>query len=268
MAHQTGGGFLNFVRTKCWLFAGQREIKRQRYGEALQYFEKVLQTEPDSAFALAQAAFCLSRLGNNEEAIRTYDNALHAAPNYADVHAHLAEIHAEAQRSQESYDSLHRAFRMKPELQESPYWLASLGSVCLKLNRWEEARGAYEKVTASDGKNEDALLGLGISLGNLERWQEALNVFKKIVDLNAENGKAWHGVGWASARLGHDSEALIALQRSIQLEPENGAAQFELGDTYYKLQRFQEALGPIQESVRLTLPIARSDNSTTLLNLS
>jgi len=126
VADQRGRRFVNFVRTKCWLFLGHRKIKRQQYGEALQYFEKVLQTEPDSAFALAQAAFCLDRLGKNEEAIRTYDSALHAAPNYADVHAHLAEIHAKAQRMQESYDSLHRAFRMKPELQESPYWLASL----------------------------------------------------------------------------------------------------------------------------------------------
>jgi tetratricopeptide (TPR) repeat protein len=243
--------FLRFAQAKWWLFLGRRKIRRKQYGQALHYFQRVIVEEPGSATALAKAAFCLSCLGKDAEAIRTYNDALYIAPDYADVHARLAELHARSQRNQDAYESLHRALRMKPQLRQSAYWLALLGSWCLELNRWEEARDTYKRLSGSDGKNQNVWLGLGISLGNLERWQESLDVFRKMVTLNAENGKAWHGIGWACAHLGRDSEALVALRRAIELDPENGAAHYELGDIYYKMHSFREAVGRLQESIRL-----------------
>jgi hypothetical protein len=46
--------------------------------------------------------------------------------------------------------------------------LQALGSVCLELEKWEEARAAFEKISEFPKTKEDVWVGLGISLGNLD----------------------------------------------------------------------------------------------------
>jgi tetratricopeptide (TPR) repeat protein len=199
------------ARIKYWLFLGRRKSEQKRYEEALIYFEGVIRGDPASSFALAQAAFCLNKLRRYDEAINAYERALQGAPQYGDIHAHLAEIFSRLEHDQEAYDSLHRAFRIKPKLQENLGWLQVLRSIYVKLEKWEEARAAFEKISESPKTKEDACVGLGISLGNLDRWQEALDAFQRVTETNANNGTALHGLGWTFAHLNRDFESLAPL---------------------------------------------------------
>ena len=184
--------WLSRIRIKIWLFLGRRRCKQKRYVDALNYYEKVIRTDPAPSFAFAQAAFCLNELERYDEAIDAYERALQGAPHYADVHAYLAQIYSRLARNQESYDSIHRAFRAKPQLRDSAYWCQVLGNICLKLERWAEACAAFQKITESEKGNAEVWLGLGNSLGRMERWQEALDAYQAMAELNPNSGRAWH----------------------------------------------------------------------------
>ena len=102
MATPEDPAFFSQLRAKFWFFGGRLEIKRKHYREALRYFEKVIRANPDSAVALAQAAFCLNHLQRIDEAFLAYDRAISIAPNFADAHAHTAQIHSKSAHNQEA----------------------------------------------------------------------------------------------------------------------------------------------------------------------
>src|SRR5882757_5904253 len=174
-----------YVRIKWWLFCGKQKGKRKRYTEALGCFARVAAADPLHAFALAQAAHCLNKLERYDEAIDAYECALQSAPHYAQVHAHLGQIYGGLGRNREAYDSLQRAFRMRPKLKEDPYWLYALGH----------------------------------SSGNVERWGEALAAFQKILELDKKHGNAWHGLGWAYSHLSRDLEAIAVYENPRSSSP-------------------------------------------------
>jgi tetratricopeptide (TPR) repeat protein len=129
--------------------------------------------------------------------------------------------------------------------------LQILGNVCLKLERWEEARASFEKILASKPGTEDVWLGLGIAPKNLNRQQEAVDALRKSVQASPNSAKAWHWLGWTFAQMGRHSDAIAPLVRVIELDPANASAYFQLAESCYELHGFKDALEQFQKYVAL-----------------
>ena len=56
-----------------------------RYDEAIQYYDKALQIDPNDTVALNNKGVALSDLDRYDEAIQNYDKALQIDPNYTDA---------------------------------------------------------------------------------------------------------------------------------------------------------------------------------------
>ena len=56
-------------------------INLERYDEAIQYFDKALQIDPNDTVALNNKGDALYQLGKYDEAIQNYDKALQIDPN-------------------------------------------------------------------------------------------------------------------------------------------------------------------------------------------
>jgi tetratricopeptide (TPR) repeat protein len=232
------------------MFRGRRYYRRKSYSDALRYFEKTTNKGSASSVTLAHVGFCLAKLNRYGEAIEVYQRALQGNVENGQVHAQLSEVYSDMERYQEAYDSLHRAFRAKPKLQQSSYYLHRLGNICLKLERWEESRDSYGKALEQQS-NEELWIGLGISLKNLNRSNDALDAFRKSTETTPNKDKVWHWLGWMYAQLNRDYDPIVPLQRAIQLEPANASAHRELADCYFKLKNFREAAACYQQYVAL-----------------
>jgi len=94
------------------------------YDNAVGYFENAVNKNPRRADAWVQVGYCKVKQGKNQEAIRAYEQALQLRPTSAEIHNKLGDAFYFAGRLREAIESYTEAARLRPDLAETYYNLA------------------------------------------------------------------------------------------------------------------------------------------------
>jgi S1-C subfamily serine protease len=94
------------------------------YDNAVGYFENAVNKNPKRAEAWVQVGYCKVKQGKNQEAIRAYLQALQLKPNDAEIHNKLGDAYYYAGRLREAIESYSEAARLQPDWAETFYNLA------------------------------------------------------------------------------------------------------------------------------------------------
>jgi len=94
------------------------------YDNALGYFENAVNKNPKRAEAWVQVGFCKVKQGKTQEAIRAYQQALQLKPGDAAIHNKLGDAYYYSGRLREAIDSYTEAAKLRPEWAETFYNLA------------------------------------------------------------------------------------------------------------------------------------------------
>lgn len=135
-----------------WLFSSER------YEEALQCFDKVLQIDPEFGDAWYQEGLVFSTLGVPGEAVKYFDKALEINPDNEDA-------------------------------------LYNDGLALFRLGRYSEAVEHFNRVLELDPDSEKAWFSKGTTLFFLNRYEESIECFDKVLELDPDNEKAWYAKG-------------------------------------------------------------------------
>lgn len=94
------------------------------YDNAVGYFENAVNKNPKRAEAWVQVGYCKVKQGRNQEAIHAYQQALQLKPDDAEIHNKLGDAYYYASRLREAIESYTEAKRLKPDCAETYYNLA------------------------------------------------------------------------------------------------------------------------------------------------
>jgi hypothetical protein len=94
------------------------------YDNAVGYFENAVNKDPMRADAWVQVGYCKVKQGKNQEAINAYQQAIQLQPNSADIHNRLGDAYYYAGKLAEAIDSYTEAARIDPTNAEIYYNLA------------------------------------------------------------------------------------------------------------------------------------------------
>jgi S1-C subfamily serine protease len=94
------------------------------YDNAVGYFENAVNKNPKRAEAWVQVGYCKVKQGKNHEAIRAYLQALQLKPADAEIHNKLGDAYYYAGRLREAIESYSEAARLRPDWAETFYNLA------------------------------------------------------------------------------------------------------------------------------------------------
>lgn len=94
------------------------------YDNAVGYFENAVNKNPKRAEAWVQVGYCKVKQGKSQEAIRAYLQALQLKPGDADIHNKLGDAYYYAGRLSEAIGSYSEAARLRPDWAETFYNLA------------------------------------------------------------------------------------------------------------------------------------------------
>ena len=185
------------------------ENQAEKAFEILQQVEHDDDETPDYFLVLGS---CLAALGQSQEALENYFNAL----PYFDEDEKFDLYNAIAYE----YQQLHN-FKLALE-----FYNKALPFVNDYLNErdtiYHEIRACY----LSEGRKEDAIA-----------------FFQHLVDENPHNSKAWTNIGDCYRMMGEYEE-------SIDPYPEDLWTNMHLADIYYDLGRYQEAIDTLEEALR------------------
>jgi tetratricopeptide (TPR) repeat protein len=161
------------------------------YEKAVEQFQRALELNPGSDYALVQLADAYQKLGNPQAAEAAYRKAISLRPNYWGVYSGLGAFYA----GQARYSEAAEMFGKVTQLASDNYrGYSNLGGIYLLQGRYEDAisqlkRSIDLRPTASAYSN------LGTAYFALRRFAEAAETFQQGARLDDRNWINWGNLG-------------------------------------------------------------------------
>ena len=162
-----------------------------KWQEAIGLFQAVLKSEPANVSAYRYLAETWDGAGNQEEAEKTYKEALRLRPGYWPLYDSLGNFYSLHQQYTLAEQTFSAGIALSPD---SPFLYYNLGANYFRASRWAEAAAAFEKSVAIQPT------GFGYSnLGTVHFYQgnyvEAAKDFEAATRLQPANPVNWGNLG-------------------------------------------------------------------------
>ena len=196
---------------------GGQDGSQAEYSKAAASFEQSLlinSAQPDNYVHLGE--LLLTRLRENDRAVRVMQEARRHVPNAPQITYLLAVALREAKHSQEAVTTFEEALH-------------------------ESEAGGQEMV------NDRFFFEYGAAAERAGLYDKAAELFKRAIELDpADAAQAYNYLGfmWADQNI-HLDEAEDYIKRALAAEPENGAYLDSLGWVHYRQGKYEQALAEL-----------------------
>lgn len=231
-----------------WTLLAEALQAQGKHAETAAAYRQVLRLQPDHVGALVGLGIVLAELGNLDEVVRHWQEAVLRCPGAPQLHHNLGVALAQQGRPAKAVRSLERALALQPDYAEAHF---NLGNVCRTLGWKEDAVASYRRALAARPDHSGACNNLGLTQTELRRWEEAVVLLSQAVRLRPTMVEAHNNLGMALTDLGRFAEAEECYQEALRLNPAYYEAHANLGSLYKEQGRLDEALASYQMALWL-----------------
>lgn len=220
------------------------------YEEAIKAFDKAIELDPQQISGRLVKANALLNLGRYNESLEIFDEAIEAASQNsekAQIWFEKAHLFAEQGNYNETTEALKKVFELAPQDID----LLINGGILLSavLGRNDDALKYYESAIHIDPESKLALINKANALVRLNRtneatgaYQEALNITNKNLEDDPENSNLWAEKGLLLHNVGNSEEAVKAFANATRIDPMDETSWKMMGVLLAsELHRYDEA---------------------------
>ncbi|MBF0133010.1 MAG: glycosyltransferase family protein [Magnetococcales bacterium] len=215
-----------------------------RFSEALVVANQVLATSSPDVHLLNLTAVCHLQLGNAQQAISCWQQAIAIQPDFAEAHYNLGNhLH-----QRKHYDAAETAYRQA--ITHQPHHcdaIHNLGNLLKECHRYDEAEAAYRHVLTLKPNAVDTRNNLGNLLKERKRYAEAEATYRQVLHLRRDHTEAHYNLGNLLSALKRFAEAEAAYKQALHFRPDFADARLNLGLLLLSQGRFQEGW-PLHEA--------------------
>jgi tetratricopeptide (TPR) repeat protein len=189
------------------LSGGIDRYTKNDYARAILEFKRSLLLSPssdNSSKAYDYLAQAYLKLGKNDEAIKTYQQAIDASPMDDTFHLSLGDIYYKAGKLKEAQAEYFKAVQLNSTSPDNHY---SLGQTYLTSGRLSEAQAQFTKVTQLAQTSPAGFYGLGQVFRQSRHYTDALAQLNKAVAMNKTFANAFLELGYTYADMGDMDKA-------------------------------------------------------------
>jgi protein O-mannosyl-transferase len=189
----------------------------------------------------------LSREDKLAEAVKQYEAALKAEPNYAEAHNNLGAVLLRQGRFDEAVAHYAAAARIKPDY----LYYFNLANAQVDAGKLAEAVAIYQQALRLNPNSSQAHHNLGLALQALGQSEAAMTEFRVALQLQPDYESAEHNLANRLADAGRLDEAIVHYQAAARLDPNHAETYNGLGICYAMQGELPEAERQFREAVRL-----------------
>ena len=198
----------------------------------------------------------LGRRGNNLEALKRFESATGADPEFALAYSGLAQTHANLGHDAEAEQASRRAVNLSEKLSPREQYLIAAAHARI-VNDNQKAIESYENLAKVSPDDTDVSFNLGRLYEDTGAFDKAQAEYAKVLARDPKYVNGLFAMGRVEIRRGNAQPALEylnnALTYAIQLENEEQRADVlnAIGVAYKRLNKSDEALRHYQESLTI-----------------
>ena len=217
-----------------------------RYEEAVQSYNRSLETLPNNVQVIIKLAKALSAQGRFDEALKRLDEAIFLEPlNYGSQWLKV-RILKESGRREEAKAPLKRLFELDPRDKE--VWMEA-------ATLWEELGDRHAAVRSLNKAIANGAEGLHLRLAEnqlaIGEEEEALESLLFATKYDPRSQRAWSLLGAQQFKAGMTSQAKVSLQKAIRFDPQDRQAILTLADLESSLDKKSKAMANYDKAFAL-----------------
>lgn len=186
---------------------GIEKYQNKDYEGAAEQFSRAFRLSPYSEFAyeaVRYASFSYQALGDTDQAIRVYEQAISVNPTDDRLQLELGNLLFGRERYGEAIEKYEEAVR----LYDDPTNRFSLGQAYIKTGRYSDAEYQFEKIIQRGGlESRNGYFGMGQSYRAQERYGDAIEQFELAIRKDRDFYNAYEEMGYVYADAGQLDEA-------------------------------------------------------------
>ncbi|MBW2262308.1 MAG: tetratricopeptide repeat protein [Deltaproteobacteria bacterium] len=198
---------------------------------------------------LCNKGLSYERLGRSAEALEFFDRALEINPDDAETLCNKGVALDSQERGGEALECYKKALEINPHLTEA--W-TNRGILMDRMERFDDALRCYERAVHENPRYIDAWMNKGATLGSLSRTEDALECFEEALRISSEYAEGWLMKGAALLELGRNAEALTCFERSLTINPDMPESWNGKGTSLAGLGRLDKALRSFERALELS----------------
>ncbi|MBF0380748.1 MAG: tetratricopeptide repeat protein [Magnetococcales bacterium] len=219
-----------------------------KFDEAINCYKQAIINQPDLSDAHYNLANILKEQGRIEEAIEIYRNSIIVKPDFAQAHLNLGAALKEQGRVDEAISSFKKAVALKPDFCTAHY---NLGNSFKEQGNLDEAVDSYNNALSIEPNFAHALCNLGAVLRDQGKLDNALACLNKAVSIKPDYFDAHINLGNSLKELGQLDDAAKSLQNAITINPNSALAHCNLGVILLKQGKHDKATTSLQKAIEI-----------------
>ena len=191
----------------------------------------------------------LTKMGEVEEGIEQYRQALEWNPNYEDAHNNLGAIYARQGHLREAIVEYREVLRINPGHKQAHN---NLGVALLNQpGELDEAITHFRESLTLDGKQAMVHESLGMALARQGKVTEAEKHFREAVRIQPDYSGAHLNLGVALVNRGEVEEALLHYRKALELKADSVDAYFRVAAILAQQGKIDEAIRHCREALQI-----------------
>jgi superkiller protein 3 len=242
----------------------------ERYGEATDAYEKVIELDPEDVGSWNSLGDVHLAMARYQEATKAYRQAINLNSEYAWPYHNLGLISTDYGAHESALAFYQQAIERHLDDEARAISWNKLGDTYLALKNPVEASGAYQQAVKLSPDYAWPYHGLGTIHEARDESRTALNFYQQALKRYPKAQKksqalSWNGLGHMYQALDRLDEALKAYRQASQLDSIYAAPWNGLGDIYSTLTEYDQAIKSYERAIELDSTKAGPLNSLGLI---
>lgn len=238
----------NYETASVLFYRGLASDNKGKYKEAIDYYDRVIELNPNDARAYSNRGLAKSNLRQHREAIGDFNKAIELDPNDAIDYSNRGDVKGELGQHQKAIDDYDKAIELDSNNKEA---YNNRGVTKNNLRQHQEAIADYDKAIELDQNYAKAYNNRGVAKIELRQHQEAITDFSKALELNPNYAATYYNRGNVKNELEQYQEAIADYDKAIESDPNYAEAYHNRGVTKIKLEQDQEAIADFNKAIEL-----------------
>lgn len=204
------------TNAKIFYLLGFNAYAQKRTQDAMKWFEKTLELDPDQPGLHAHLGSLAHEQGDPERALELYEKELAISPEATVVAVNRAIILAELGRSDEAVAAFEKVVGLDPD-EAAAY--SELATLYLDAGREDDAARALQRLEELGQADPALWFNIGANLANRDLYERAEQAFRKALEIEPDFALAIRELGYLAIRQGDPSSALERFERYLELNP-------------------------------------------------